>query len=65
MRRLDFVKINGESGVWPTQEWEHFVNKHSQVMGDGLPAMCDFHFGDLEITLYKVSKVEDRHTVLP
>ncbi len=30
---------------------EHFVNKHPQATGDGLPAMDDFNFRDLEMTL--------------
>ena len=35
-----------------------FVNRHQYVIGDGLPAMSDFHFGDLEMTPQRSAKVK-------
>ena len=47
---------------------EHFFNRHQNATGDGLPAMSDFHFGDLEMTLQRSSEVKviaDSESVLP
>ena len=35
-----------------------FVNRHQYATGDGLPAMSDFHFRDLEMTPQRSSDVK-------
>ena len=45
-----------------------FVNRHQYATGDGLPAISDFQFRDLEMTPQRSSEVKvivDSESVLP